>query len=124
VLAQTVAVTTATLRGAGPIAGLFLVGGSTRVPVVASMLHRATGIAPTVIEQPELVVAEGALYASGATVADPVTPSTTGAAGGFYGGWRNTPGETISYWVQLVVTKPISYTSEKVTWSTTCTTVA
>jgi actin-like ATPase involved in cell morphogenesis len=300
VLAQTVAVTTATLRGVAPIAGLFLVGGSTRVPVVASLLHRATGIAPTVIEQPELVVAEGALHATGTsapvptmTVVDPPpavvvepgpparkrrlgatlaiagaaavalavvlavfqwpegrrdasgdTPGLTGAGagvhassvnaspagagpgpvtsstapptagpknsptrrttttptarptgpitvtaalvktrlsyngacpppgntpiqltvdfttngptqveyywksdpgwdtevtkrttsvpkagttrapGGFYGGWSNTPGETISYWVQLVVTKPISYTSEKVTWSTTCTTVA
>jgi hypothetical protein len=49
---------------------------------------------------------------------------TTRANGGFYGGWRNTPGETIRYWVQLVVTKPIAYTSEQVTWSTTCTTVS
>jgi hypothetical protein len=312
VLAQTVAVTSAALRSAGPVAGVFLVGGSTRVPLVASMLHRATGIAPTVIEQPELVVAEGALHATGTpttaattvtagavtasavTVVDPPrfdaesagpkkrrlgpvlavagaaavalavllavllwpegqrdasgdatgvtgagahpsslnaslvgagpaasgpaspaspttaptgsakagptrratgspTPRFTGpitltaklvktrlayngacpppsnepiqltvdfttngptqieyywksdpgwdtdvnrlsmtaskagttrANGGFYGGWSNTPGETISYWVQLVVTKPVPYTSEQVTWSTTCTTVS
>jgi actin-like ATPase involved in cell morphogenesis len=88
VLGRTVAVTTATLRAAGPVAGLFLVGGSTRVPLVASILHRATGIAPTVIEQPELVVAEGALHvgdaapapappAAGPVPAAPVSPSAT-----------------------------------------------
>jgi cell division ATPase FtsA len=314
VLAQTVSVTVATMRTAGPVAGLFLVGGSTRVPLVASMLHRATGIAPTVIEQPELVVAEGALHASaagppaapsaleavpvasrleappapgaeaavapvaadvaaeepprrsgrhavlaaagctllvlvlllavrlwpegrhneargtpaasGSTAPSPtagpsasaavVPPSvavqvssggkttsarpagsatttrpagpvtvtatlvktkltfngpcpppqygpiqllvdftvsgptqidyywksdpawdpdfspltmtvskagTTRANGGFYGGWSHTPGSTVSHWVQLVVTKPVAYTSEQVTWSATCTTV-
>jgi hypothetical protein len=47
---------------AGRIAGLFLVGGSSRIPLAASALHRAFGIAPTVTEQPELVVAEGALH--------------------------------------------------------------
>ncbi|MGH3713867.1 MAG: Hsp70 family protein, partial [Micromonosporaceae bacterium] len=44
------------------LAGVFLVGGSSRVPMVGTSLHRATGIAPTVIEQPELVVAEGSLH--------------------------------------------------------------
>lgn len=43
------------------LAGLFLVGGSSRVPLVARMLHTELGIAPTVLEQPELPVAEGAL---------------------------------------------------------------
>ncbi|MDG4799133.1 Hsp70 family protein [Micromonospora sp. WMMD980] len=43
------------------LAGLFLVGGSTRVPLVARLLHAELGIAPTVLEQPELPVAEGAL---------------------------------------------------------------
>ncbi|MEV6520548.1 Hsp70 family protein [Longispora sp. NPDC051575] len=66
-LRRTIDVTLATLREAqtGPadIAGLFLVGGSTRVPMVATLLHRATGIAPTLLEQPETVVAEGALRA-------------------------------------------------------------
>jgi molecular chaperone DnaK (HSP70) len=45
------------------VAEVLLVGGSTRVPLVATMLHRALGVAPTVREQPELVVAEGALCA-------------------------------------------------------------
>lgn len=42
-------------------AGLFLVGGGSRTPLVAERLHRRLGIAPLVLEQPELVVAEGAL---------------------------------------------------------------
>jgi Hsp70 protein len=48
------------------VAEVLLVGGSTRVPLVATVLHRAFGVAPTVREQPELVVAEGALCADGA----------------------------------------------------------
>ncbi|MFY1634541.1 Hsp70 family protein [Solwaraspora sp. WMMB335] len=43
------------------LAGLFLVGGSSRVPLVARLLHSELGVAPTVLEQPELPVAEGAL---------------------------------------------------------------
>jgi len=65
-LEHTVHVMLTTLRGAAVtrerIAGIFLVGGSSRVPLAASLLHRTLNIAPTVIEQPELVVAEGALH--------------------------------------------------------------
>ncbi|MFD2766425.1 Hsp70 family protein [Micromonospora eburnea] len=43
------------------LSGLFLVGGSSRMPLVARLLHAELGIAPTVLEQPELPVAEGAL---------------------------------------------------------------
>ncbi|MEN3307090.1 MAG: hypothetical protein V7603_3292 [Micromonosporaceae bacterium] len=43
------------------LAGLFLVGGSSRLPLVARLLHAHLGIAPTVLEQPELPVAEGAI---------------------------------------------------------------
>lgn len=43
------------------IAGLYLVGGGSRMPLAATMLHRATGLAPMALEQPELVVAQGAL---------------------------------------------------------------
>ncbi|MFJ8581397.1 Hsp70 family protein [Micromonospora sp. NPDC093277] len=43
------------------LAGLFLVGGSSRIPLVARLLHAELGIAPIVLEQPELPVAEGAL---------------------------------------------------------------
>jgi hypothetical protein len=62
---QTVQVSDAVVRRAnlapGRLAGVFLVGGSSRIPLVATALHRALGPAPTAIEQPELVVAEGSL---------------------------------------------------------------
>ncbi|GAA2366041.1 hypothetical protein [Dactylosporangium salmoneum] len=48
--------------GTAAVAGLYLVGGSSRIPLVATMLHETLGIAPVVAEQPELVVAEGSLY--------------------------------------------------------------
>ncbi|GAB7051038.1 Hsp70 family protein [Catenuloplanes indicus] len=64
VIDRTVAATRAVLREAGvaesALAGVLLVGGASRVPLVASTLHRALGVAPSVIEQPELAVAHGA----------------------------------------------------------------
>ncbi|GIG66483.1 Hsp70 family protein [Phytomonospora endophytica] len=48
----------------GKVAAVFLVGGASRMPLVATELLRATGIAPVVVEQPELVVAGGALRAT------------------------------------------------------------
>ncbi|GAA0266572.1 Hsp70 family protein [Cryptosporangium japonicum] len=63
-LERSVDVTAAAIDAApGPVAGLFLVGGSTRVPLVATLLHQRLGIAPTVLDHPEIVVAEGALHA-------------------------------------------------------------
>ncbi|GAA2647350.1 Hsp70 family protein [Paractinoplanes durhamensis] len=50
------------------LAGLFLVGGSSRIPLVARLLHSELGIAPTVLEQPELPVAEGAILVAGSDV--------------------------------------------------------
>ncbi|WP_275423671.1 Hsp70 family protein [Virgisporangium ochraceum] len=69
ILEQTVDVTGRAVRaaGAGVPAAVFLVGGSSRIPLVATLLHRRFGVAPTVVEQPELVVAQG-------SVADPVAP--------------------------------------------------
>jgi molecular chaperone DnaK len=68
VLDQTVRVTEGALRWAklaeGRLAGVFLVGGASRIPLVATLLHRALGEPPLAIEQPELVVAEGSLYAT------------------------------------------------------------
>jgi actin-like ATPase involved in cell morphogenesis len=65
-LDRTAALTLTVLRGAGippeHVAGVFLVGGSSRIPLAATLLHRTLRIAPTVIDQPELVVAEGALH--------------------------------------------------------------
>src|SRR6185369_12103693 len=64
-LARTVRTTGALIRYANltqeNIAGLLLVGGSSRVPLVATLLHRSLNIAPVATEQPELIVAEGAL---------------------------------------------------------------
>jgi Hsp70 protein/putative pyrroloquinoline-quinone binding quinoprotein len=59
-VAQAGAVLSASGVEPADLAGLFLVGGSSRVPLVARLLHSELGIAPTVLEQPELPVAEGA----------------------------------------------------------------
>ncbi|WP_033342389.1 Hsp70 family protein [Catenuloplanes japonicus] len=57
--------TAGVIRAAGvnpnQLAGLFLVGGSSRVPMIGRLLHSDLHIPPTVLEQPELPVAEGAL---------------------------------------------------------------
>ena len=82
VLDQTVQVTHSLLRWAelpeGRLAGVFLVGGASRIPLVATLLHRALGEAPVVIEQPELVVAEGSILADAALLASgPAAPGPT-----------------------------------------------
>ncbi|WP_432826244.1 Hsp70 family protein [Dactylosporangium sp. CA-092794] len=80
-LDRTVAATREALREAridrSAVSAVFLVGGSSRIPLVATLLHRALGIAPTVLEQPELVVAEGALHADAdwQTYAPPAPPA-------------------------------------------------
>jgi hypothetical protein len=67
ILDRTVESTRSVLRTAGVppshLAGLYLVGGASRIPLAATLLHRALGVPPTVLEQPELAVAEGSLYA-------------------------------------------------------------
>ncbi|MEV7226610.1 Hsp70 family protein [Polymorphospora sp. NPDC051019] len=72
-LEQTIRVTRGVMGRAnladGQVAGVFLVGGSSRIPLLATMLHRALGTAPVVIEQPELVVAEGSVLAGTALLA-------------------------------------------------------
>lgn len=66
-LGRTTRATTDAVRAAGltirEVAGIFLVGGASRVPLAATLLHRATGLPPTTLEQPETVVAQGALLA-------------------------------------------------------------
>ncbi|MFY1672743.1 Hsp70 family protein [Plantactinospora sp. WMMB334] len=76
VLERTVELTVAAVRSAGPQAApatIVLVGGASRIPLAATLLHRAFGVAPVVTEQPELVVAEGAL----AVVPDDMLPAGT-----------------------------------------------
>lgn len=57
----------AAIREAGlrpdQLAGIFLVGGSSRIPLVARLIHERCGVVPTSIDQPETVVARGALRA-------------------------------------------------------------
>ncbi|MGI5239557.1 Hsp70 family protein [Dactylosporangium sp. CA-139066] len=64
-LQRTVQMTDSVLRrakiGREDRAELFLVGGATRTPLVATLLGQATGRSPRRVEHPELVVAEGAL---------------------------------------------------------------
>ncbi|AGZ45665.1 Hsp70 family protein [Actinoplanes friuliensis] len=81
-LEQTVQVTRDLLRWAdlpeGRLAGVFLVGGASRIPLVATLLHRELGEAPVAIEQPELVVAEGSILADAALLAtEPAAPGPT-----------------------------------------------
>jgi molecular chaperone DnaK (HSP70) len=64
-LRRTVRCLAATIAGAGlaapDLAGIFLVGGSSRIPLVAQLIHDELRRAATALEQPETVVAEGAL---------------------------------------------------------------
>ncbi|GIJ44846.1 hypothetical protein Val02_17320 [Virgisporangium aliadipatigenens] len=46
------------------LAAIFLVGGACRMPVVGQAVHRTFGVAPVVVEQPDLAVAEGAVHAT------------------------------------------------------------
>ncbi|MGX7676593.1 Hsp70 family protein [Plantactinospora sp. DSM 117369] len=105
VVARTVTTTRTLLGrlddGESAVAAVFLSGGSSRMPAVATALHRALDIAPSVVEQPELVVAEGSLRIPvgsggpatvGATAvpptAEPATASAgAGAPGGRFGRW-------------------------------------
>ncbi|MEV0840258.1 Hsp70 family protein [Actinocatenispora sera] len=70
-VAETAATIGRSGTGAGELAGVFLVGGSSRIPLVGQALHRALTVAPTVLEQPETAVAEGALHSPGAPALSP-----------------------------------------------------
>jgi hypothetical protein len=65
VIARTVAACASAVSAAGVRpAAVYLAGGSSRIPAVATALHRELGIAPTVVDQPELAVAQGSLLAT------------------------------------------------------------
>ncbi|MGH3980986.1 MAG: type VII secretion-associated protein [Pseudonocardiaceae bacterium] len=59
--------------GGGRLSGIFLVGGSSRIPMVARLVHERIGIVPLTLESPETVVARGALRA-GRHRGDPARP--------------------------------------------------
>ncbi len=64
-LERTVTCLARTIAGAGlapkDLVGIFLVGGSSRIPLAAHLIHTELLVAPTTLEQPETVVVEGAL---------------------------------------------------------------
>jgi hypothetical protein len=64
--------------GGVSLAGILLVGGSSRIPLVATRLHGRFGVGPMVPEQPELPVALGAL----ATLGDASNAAPSAASGG------------------------------------------
>jgi hypothetical protein len=80
-LDRTVELTASLVGRAGPtrLAGLYLVGGSSRIPLIATLLHQRLGVAPTLIDTPELLVAQGSLRAvpapAGATGPAPAPPA-------------------------------------------------
>ncbi|WP_205325760.1 Hsp70 family protein [Glycomyces sp. YM15] len=77
-MTRAVAITRAVIREAGlapeQLAGVFMVGGASRMPLAATMIHQELGVAPTLIEQPELVVSEGAVAIHAAPPAAPMPP--------------------------------------------------
>ncbi|MDR7325411.1 MULTISPECIES: Hsp70 family protein [Catenuloplanes] len=74
-LERTVALTAQTMQRSGVrVAAVLPVGGGARMPLVASLLHRALGIEPITLETPELVVAHGALAMPWPEVATAVPP--------------------------------------------------
>jgi hypothetical protein len=84
VLDRTVAATRTVLAtaeiSADAVAAIFMAGGASRMPLVGTVLHGAFKLAPTHINQPELVVAEGSLRA--VAVGPPVAPPGTAALAG------------------------------------------
>ncbi|WP_344504469.1 Hsp70 family protein [Dactylosporangium maewongense] len=89
--------------------GLYLVGGSSRIPLVATLLHRRFEVAPTLVEQPELVVALGSVHvpdgqepvpAGAVHPSDPPQQPTAAPAddpsqrtAGATAGWSSQPGD-------------------------------
>ncbi|MEV5714247.1 type VII secretion-associated protein [Amycolatopsis mediterranei] len=79
-LGRTVELTVAAIGDAGlrpkQLTAIFLVGGSSRIPMISRLVHERTGVVPTSLDQPETVVARGALRAV------LVDPDRTGALPG------------------------------------------
>ncbi|GIF46236.1 Hsp70 protein [Asanoa ferruginea] len=65
---------------AADLAGVYLVGGASRYPLVATLLHQAFGVTPTTVEQPELAVAEGAAGPGASDGTPPTRVLPAGAA--------------------------------------------
>lgn len=78
-LGRTAELAVATFREArlrpDALKAIFLVGGSSRIPMVARLVHERTGVVPMTLDQPETVVARGALLAVGLPPGRPTPPS-------------------------------------------------
>lgn len=57
------------------LSGVYLVGGSSRIPLVARLIQERLGITPTTLDQPETSVASGALLVPAAPPAAPAAPA-------------------------------------------------
>lgn len=77
-ITRTVNATRSAITAAGlpvpPPGPLVLVGGASRMPLAATMLHRLLRTGPVVAEQPELVVARGAQFGVPSAPAPPAVP--------------------------------------------------
>ncbi len=76
-LTRTVELLLDTVRRAGlrpdQLAGIYLVGGSSRIPLIAKLIAELTGVVATTLDQPETSVATGAALAAG----HPAEPART-----------------------------------------------
>ncbi|HEY0638980.1 MAG TPA: Hsp70 family protein, partial [Pseudonocardiaceae bacterium] len=81
-MGRTVTLLADTLAAAGlraeQLVGVFLVGGSSRIPMVSRLLHERLGVVPVTLDQPETVVARGGLRA---VMADPDRATVPGGPG-------------------------------------------
>ncbi len=97
-LLRSIEVLSGTLRSAGiapeQLSGIFLVGGSSRIPLVAGLIQDRLRVTPVTLDQPETAVALGALLvpvvrdgartvaiADGGSAAPPARPGPAGLAG-------------------------------------------
>jgi type VII secretion-associated protein (TIGR03931 family) len=56
------------------LSAIFLVGGSSRIPMISRLVHERIGVVPTTLDQPETVVARGALLAVRSAPERPAVP--------------------------------------------------
>src|SRR5262249_40111045 len=84
-LAATVACLRRTVGNAGlrpgALAAVFGVGGSSRTPLAARLIHRDLGVPATVLDRPETVVAAGALAIGAAQIDAGTAPSPSRGRG-------------------------------------------
>ncbi|WP_285485500.1 type VII secretion-associated protein [Amycolatopsis taiwanensis] len=77
-LSRAVQLTRSAIEEAGlrpqQLTAIFLVGGSSRIPMISRLVHELTGVVPTTLDQPETVVARGALLAVAAAPDRPAPP--------------------------------------------------